>query len=343
MTPNVILFPGSGSGITAVQAVAWRVAIDGKDVTRDITPMVTSVSYSDRIHGEVDDVELVVEDSQGRWRGDWYPTKGDKLELWIGHAGEALLPCGQFQIDELEPAGPPSTLTMRAVAAGIIPALRTKRSKAYEEQSLRAIAESIAARHQYRLVGTIEDIRVERMTQREETDLSFLTRVAEAYGYVFTVRGDQLIFYSVVQLEDADTVATIRRTDVTEYRFKDKAHQLYRACTVMYEDAKTKQTIKRTATAEGIVSGDVKKITDFRAENVQQADAHARAQLRQLNSRETTGTLALPGNPRLVSGTNATLVGWAKLDGKYTVEEAVHRATRQTGYVTALEVKRVAA
>jgi len=46
---------------------------------RWISPYITSVSYTDNEHGQSDEIELQIEDSEHRWKSSWYPTKGDLL------------------------------------------------------------------------------------------------------------------------------------------------------------------------------------------------------------------------------------------------------------------------
>jgi phage protein D len=324
-----------------VKEPVWRLSIAGTDITREITPLVTSVTYTDYATKKSDDIEIEVEDSAGRWKNAWYPTKGDRAELFIGYFGEKLLPCGRFQIDEVEPSGPPDKVTIKALATGVIPDLRTKRSKAYEGQTLKQIAEAVAARHSMTLVGEIEEIIVERMTQREEDDLTFLMRVAEAYGYLFSVRDTSLVFYSIGKLEERPPIVTVRRRDVIEYRLKDKTHAVYKACQVSYENPVTKKVITRTVEAKGIVSGDVLKLT-VRVENEAQAEAQARAALKSANSLQATGTVTIEGEPRLVAGTTVQLEGWGRFDGKYFAEESQHSMTRGDGYRTTPTLKKIA-
>lgn len=45
-------------------------------------------------------------------------------------------------------------------------------------------------------MGSIESIRIDRVTQYAETDVGFLRRLASEYGYAVKVVGDQLIFSS---------------------------------------------------------------------------------------------------------------------------------------------------
>ena len=58
----------------AVRTPRWTVAMAGKDVTAEIMTYVRSVTYTDHAHGASDEIDLVLEDSTGVWRTDWYPT-----------------------------------------------------------------------------------------------------------------------------------------------------------------------------------------------------------------------------------------------------------------------------
>lgn len=325
----------------AVRTPVWRLTIEGRDITRDISPMVLSVTYTDHATGESDEIELQLEDRDGRWRGEWLPTAGDRIELLLGYQGEPLLPCGRFQVDELEAAGPPDAMTIRALAAGIIPAFRTKRSSAYEGQTLRQVAEKVAGRHGLSVVGEVRDLKIGRVTQQQETDLSFLSRLAESFGYVFSVRDSTLVFYDVAALEAAGVTFTVRRNQVKEYRLQKKTKSSYAAVEVSYDHPESKAPVSRTVWAEGALrTGDVYKI-QARVENAEQADARARSTLRWLARGAQQGSLVLEGDPRICSGTNGTLQGFGKFDGKYQVITSTHRMTRGAGYETELEIQAV--
>lgn len=130
----------------------FTITYAGKDISEDISRYLISVVYTDRTQGESDEVEITVEDSDRLWMDSWYPSKGDKLEMSIGY-DDLMIDCGSFTVDEIELHGPPDTVTIRALAAGINSPLRSKRSQAHEDQTLRQIAEVVAARQSL----TIED------------------------------------------------------------------------------------------------------------------------------------------------------------------------------------------
>ncbi|WP_139761946.1 contractile injection system protein, VgrG/Pvc8 family, partial [Salmonella enterica] len=72
-------------------------------------------------------------------------------------------------------------------ATSVNNALRTKSSRGFESTTLAAIAGRIAKKHQLKLVGSIESIKIDRVTQYAETDVGFLRRLASEYGYAVKV------------------------------------------------------------------------------------------------------------------------------------------------------------
>lgn len=95
------------TGVTDVLSPVFTLWYLQKNITTDIAPYVTRVTYTDNIKSESDTIEVELEDSDGRWLGKWYPGKGDTLTLKMGYKGETLLSCGTFSIDEIEVSAPP--------------------------------------------------------------------------------------------------------------------------------------------------------------------------------------------------------------------------------------------
>ncbi|ECK5020304.1 phage protein D, partial [Salmonella enterica] len=119
---------------------AYRLVYNQKDITHDVSVYVTSVTYTDKLSGESDEIQVDLEDSEGRWRDAWYPGKGDTLTLYMGCVGENLRECGTFSVDEIELSGPPDNVSLRGLATSVTAALRTKNSQGFENTTLAAIA-----------------------------------------------------------------------------------------------------------------------------------------------------------------------------------------------------------
>ncbi|MCG9079481.1 contractile injection system protein, VgrG/Pvc8 family [Laribacter hongkongensis] len=346
-------------GVARVPHPVFMLSYGQKNITNDITPYVLSVTYTDYLSGQSDELEVELEDADGRWINAWYPGKGDTLSLRIGYEAAPLLPCGTFEIDEIEFARPPSTVSIRGLATGIRKSVRTRTGRAYENTTLAAIAQRIARRNRLTLTGKIRDIRIDRVTQYQERDVEFLTRLAREYGYAFKIVGSKLVFTELADLRDGKAVATLRATDLISIRLRDKIKDVYQQAKVKYHNPKTKKLVVYGVKNDGQVgevghttaaakkqsgsaaSGDTLKLST-RSGSRAAAQAKAQAALDKANLQQTAGNLTLPGNPRLVAGTTFDLADCGKLDGRYLVESARHRIDRGGGYTTELEVKRAA-
>lgn len=226
----------------------WLVTYEAKDISDEIASMVTGVEYVDAVSGKSDELQLTVSDRDGRWREGWWPSAGDTITARLGYHGAPLLNAGTFKVDEVSLRGKPDTVSIGALAVPKTSALRTVQSRAFEKVTLRELVERVAAELELQVCGEIAPLGLVRVTQSSETNLAFLRRLAETYGYAFSIRLPYLVFYPLVALEDSDPVAAIRRTDLKGYDLSGSTQETYVACEVSYFDAQTKTL--RTARVE---------------------------------------------------------------------------------------------
>jgi len=324
----------------AVKKGVYIIQYEDVNITQKISHMVSSVTYTDHMHGESDEIEITIEDSLNLWKSSWYPSKGNKIYMAVGWEGEKLMPCGTFQLDEMEFGLSPDTVSLRGIATQITSALRQKNSAAYENMTLEDVAGKIAANHGYTVVGDFEKITFARITQKQERDLAFLRRLAEAYGYIFKIVDTKLVFYKLEKIDASTAVHTLTRRDITGGSLRDAVRTVYKGAQVSYSDPKTMKTISHTVSDPSKVRGDIVKITD-KVENPQQAEARAKAALYQANYSEMEGSLSTMGNTKLVAGSTVVLSGFDRLDGKYKIEQSRHIVDRSGGYKTDIDVRRL--
>lgn len=334
----------SDDGALYVPAQWVTIRWAGRDVTGDISPYLIELTYIDFMEGESDSVELVMEDFDHRWAGAWYPQFGDKIEVWIGYRDDKQLPCGAFEIDEIELSGPPDIMRVKALAAGVKRSVRTRNGRSYENTTLGNVAATIARRNKLKLAGKIETIAIRHVNQVYETDLVFLKRLAEEYGYSFAVRGGYLNFFKRSGIKADKPTLTITRQDVTRFRARDKVHGIAAVATVNYHDPRTKRTRKhktadKTAKANARGVDEIKVIA--RAESEEQAKLKANAAIDRQNEDQTGMTLTMQGNVKLAAGNNVALTGFGHFDGKYTITQSRHHFSRRGGYGSEPELKRV--
>lgn len=314
----------------------FELTIAGKNVTQDISEFLSSVEYTDKLEDESDEVQLVLDDISGVWHSTWYPQQGDSLTLKMGYK-DNMLDCGEFEIDEIELRGQPDTMTVKAIAAAINKDLRTKKSVAYEKQTLKKIAQKIADKHSFTLVGDtsrLASIEIGRKTQNNESDLSFLANLSKRYGIVFSVRGKQLVFLNAEDLEKSNSIMTFKRTDLSTYSFKDKTADTFESASVSQRDVQT-NSVKEWKTTQD--KNTIKKddlVVSGRVENESQAKAVTEGTLRTANKDKLTGSFSIDGNPLLVAGANIELQDFGAFSGKWTIKESRHKIDIGGGYTS---------
>lgn len=340
----------------------FRIQYNSRDITRDVSPYLVSCRYTGEEKDAADTIEITFEDTAALWRNNWYPVKGDIVNLEIGYTG--LVSCGNFKVDEIALSGPPDQITIRGIATGYSKAFRTKTSFSHEKKTLAQIAGVIASKNALTVQGDIPDIYIKRVTQYRETDLCFLRRLSEKYGCVFSIRDNQMIFTDADALEARSSGISIDRTELVSYSLEDKTSESYSAATVRYHDPGTQKVVKATfrssdqlapgnpvpavpnsafvdpLTAASYVGADVIEIRNKRVENDGQAKKVAQAALRK-NLQKLEGTITLEGNPLLMEGVSFELTGMGALSGRYYIKKPEHAIDAGSGYLTTLSIKRL--
>ena len=332
---------------------------NGTNVTQEISELTLSVTFTDKLEGESDELAIELINSDLRWLDSWLPGEGDTAELQMGYAGEALLGPVLFEIDEPNWSGDSrggDRFSLKGLATPVTKALRQRNTQAYEETTLLAIAQQIADKHGLEIVGAdvIPDINIKRQTQKEQTDLEFLRDLAAEYGLLFKIESTtKLVFYSEEDLEAALPVLTLDRTDLSSYRVRRKAGGTYTAATVSYQDGESDEFIEVTIDLDGeevpkpeeeeegaIATEDILKVRE-RVESKGQAEAKAIVALKRANSARVEVDFDLEGNVNLSAGINVTLTGFSRLEGKYLLETVRHSLTRNQGYRCSVTARKV--
>lgn len=325
-----------------IRKIKVEITIAGANVTADVSPYLSRISYADRVEAESDSIDLVFDDVAKLWQTDWYPQQGDSLTVKMGYVGD-LLDCGVFEIDEIQFDTPPDTLTVRALAAAISKSLRTKNSKAFEKQTLLKIAQYFADKHGLKIVGSataLNEVEIERKTQENQTDLGFLAGIAKEFGFVFSVRGDQLVFMDMVELEKKPAVMEITPKMLSKCSLKDKTAQTYGGAVIAKRNART-NTVMKYQTGAAEYSGDTLVINDSNADNDKAAEARTRGALKEKNKDKITGSFTMEGNAAIVAGINITLSGYGQFSGKWHVVETRHTIDPSGGYTTDATIRKI--
>jgi Phage protein D len=328
-----------------------RIVYQGADITTDLLRDLLSFKYTDNAADNADDVEITLKDKSGKWLNKWWPDKGDSLiaEInttnWRKDGDLQTLPCGSFIVDEPEYAGRPRVMTLKAIA---VPSntnfTTTKRSRAWEQIQLKAIAQDIADSAGLDLLyDSSINPTYDRKEQSDTPDMTFLSDLCKAEGISFKVTNKTIVLFDEAAYEKKASVCTISEDGgkVNSYTLKTALNNTaYAGCEVKYYDAKKKINIDYLFSVKDDIDSTKDKIYVFntRVSSVEEAMRLAQKKLRELNKKEYQVTMNIVGDVRIVGGVCVDLSGFGKFDGKYFVDKATHS---QPSYTVDLEMHKV--
>lgn len=324
-----------------------KISYDGKDISADLAPFVTSFSYNDQAHGKADDISVSLADRDGRFHSSWMPEKGAVINAsiqcfnWFKAADSWSLPCGTFEIDEVGFHGPPDVVTFQAVSTAVSTSLRREqKTRFWENKTLKDVASSISGQHGLSLFYDGPAVLYERIDQRGKSDLEFLQGEAEKQGFFLKVTAGRMVLVEGKGQDSQSPVLTLTRgtSAVATWDFKTKAEGIYTACQVDYFDPDKKELKHHVFAPGGVATGQTLKI-NTRVETVGAAERVARARLRRANKGEITGDINLMGDPRVSAGQVVNVSGFGFFDQiTFLVHEARH--LYEGKYTTSISLKR---
>lgn len=321
------------------------------NVTQDIAPFLLSFSYTDNAHGQADDLSIQLEDRGRRFTTPkLFIKKGTVIQAafsvqdWDPGKPDLTLPCGTFEVDEIELHGAPDSVTFKGVSVPISGSIRSeKKSKAWENCNLKTVAQEIATSAKLNLLYTAPlNPKWKRKDQNEESNLEFLKKTCEDYGFCLKVTDKQVVIYDAAEYEKKPSVKKIVRgsADVLSHTFKSKAEGVYSACHVKYTDPTKKTTVEYTYKAVDVKGISRTLEVNERVESLEEAEILARKKLRDTNMGQVTGSLNLRGDLTLVAGCNVDVSGWGEFDGKFAIAKATHGSS-SSGYTTQIDIYKV--
>lgn len=153
----------------------------------NLTERLMTLTLTDNRAFEADRVTLTLDDTDGQLQ---LPPRGARLRVMIGWRGESLVNKGTYVVDEVAWEGPPDKLIITASSADFREEFNVRREVSWHDVTVKQVVSAIA--HRYGLKTQISeilmDIEIDHADQTEESDISFLTRMAEMLGAIATVK-----------------------------------------------------------------------------------------------------------------------------------------------------------
>lgn len=334
---------------------AIKLYFKGTDISKELSKYLLSMTYTDKEENETDDINISIDDREGKWIKNWLGSGGDKKAYkgteiqpiiiqknMLSNGKDKVLDCGTFEIDEVDYSGPPAKVTIKATSIPYKTKLRqTKHNKAWQNTTLKNIANRIAKNSSMKLLyESSYNPRYKRKEQVNQTDIVFLKKLCKNAGISLKVTAKTIVMFDSEKYEQKTEVKKIKKGkgNILSYNFSTKtADAAYSACHVAYTEPKTNKKIECTykplkANKDGQTLEVKQKVT-----NVAEAKMLAKKMLRSKNKGETTASFTLVGDTNLVAGVTVRVYGYGAFNGKYIVEEAVHNVTG--GYTTQIKLR----
>lgn len=342
---------------------AFSITIEGKDVTTALDARLMSLTLTDNRGFEADQLDLELNDADGQIV---LPRRGAVIQLALGWKDQPLFPKGAFTVDEIEHSGAPDRLTIRARSADFRETLNTRREKSWHQTTVGEVVKEIATRQNLKpaLDKGMADRGLGHMDQTNESDASFLMRLARQFGAIASVKDGNLLFLRQGQGRTASgkplPVITITRKAGDSHRFTLADRGAYTGVTAHWlhtRDPKKKETtqVKRhrkkqptTKTPED-KEGDYLMGTDENVlvlnhtyANRSNAERAAKTQWERLQRGVASFSLLLAeGRADLYTEMPVKVSGFKQPidDAEWTITTLTHTVSPDNGFTTSLELE----
>ena len=324
----------------------YRLTIDGEDFTPKVRPRLLSLSLTEKRGGEADQLDLELDDSDGRLA---LPRKGAAITLQLGWARGTGVPVGlvdkgRFVVDEVEWSGEPDRVRVTARSADLTNAFRVRRESSYRDTTLGAVAREVAGRQglEAKVAPDLDGVAVPVLAQHHQSDMALLRRLGREHDAVATVKAGTLILSPIGKGASPSgkplAAVKIRRSDTSGPRYREVDRSADAGVEARWhdQDGATRKTVK--------VGGGKGK--PHRLRKVYHAEADARAAATAESKRKARAeaecelTLAY-GRPDLSPERPAALAGFkAPIDARgWLIAELTHTLDARGGLTTSVKLE----
>ena len=343
-----------------------------QDITQVVSDRLISLTLNDNRGMEADMLDLELNDHDGALE---LPPRTAMIDVSIGWKGSPLINKGQYSVDEIQYSGAPDKLSIRARSADLKGSLAEKKERSFSNLLLGALVRLIADEHKLKPLCTesLELKIIQHIDQTGESDISFLTRVAQQYDAIATVKNGYLLLLPTGKGQTATgkpiPEMEINKKSGDNYSFSVAEGNNYKAVRAYWHNLntgkrgeitidenskiekknkttkkgkKSKQTQKVVLQKEPVTSdNDQIKTLRHTYESEARAIQGAKAAFDKLKRGVATFTITLAqGEPELIPETPIKLNGFKKqIDGSEWIITTVTHNITDSGFTTALEME----
>ena len=174
----------------------YSIIANGKPINDLIAPLLISLTVTDETSEQADKLSIRLDDTGGKLE---LPARGAEIKVSMGFG--SLVELGTFLVDTVQASGPPNVLDIEAHAAPFTDGkgskgLQTRKSRSFHKKKIGEIVRSVAGEHGLSPVidEELASIDPDHIDQTEESDSSFLARLARDCGAALKISAGKLAF-----------------------------------------------------------------------------------------------------------------------------------------------------
>lgn len=307
----------------------YVITANGRPITSLIGPILNSLTVTDETGEQADRLTIRLDDTRHTLE---LPKRGAILSLQLG-IGASMVDFGQFTVDSVTASGPPDVLQIDAHAVPMAGdgKMQQRKSRSWDGKTLGDIVYTIAGENGLQAVVATDlaDVDPGHLDQTDESDVSFLARLARDYSAAVKATAGKLAFILRGSSQAASgaklgTVA-LRLSDLSRWSatFADRGG--YKSVVAAYRD------LNAAATTDVLV-GEGEPV--FRLPHVYSAEGNARraAKARLADFQRSAGgkvQLVMPARLDIIAETPVTVSGVRQgVDGSYVARRVEHTLDR---------------
>lgn len=221
-------------------ATLCQVSVNGTDISTLVNKKLMSLSLTDSSGLEADTLDLMLDDSKGDID---IPPRGAKITVKLGWPDTGVVDKGTYTVDEIEHSGSPDTLTIRARSADLREGLTQKHEVSWKDVTVGDVVRKIASDNSYEAVvgSEYDDMEPRHIAQQMQSDMDLLTRLADQYDAICTVKDGKLLFIKAGTGKTNSGIdlptAAITRKSGDRHRFTIRDRDNYVAVAAYYWNA----------------------------------------------------------------------------------------------------------
>lgn len=223
----------------------YRLSVDGIDISSKVNNRLVQMRIENKRGFETDTLDLTLSDHDGLLE---IPSKGAIIQAWIGWQLTGLVYKGSFVVKEVEHAGAPDVLRIRATSGDMKKSLKKKKERSFDDIALGDLIRKIAIEHDLndQVSEELANHKIIHIDQNE-SDANLLTRLADEHDAIATIKNGMLLFMpkgksQTISGQELPTfVLTRSKGDEHRYSFSDGGEEVTAIRAFYYDDKMAKK------------------------------------------------------------------------------------------------------